>query len=747
MLSAAKHLLFLLKTNKSAYRGRALIFVLLLVTAGINAHRCVAQEATPKTPSKRAQQPAEHPAIIRALSEEVLLDLVARDKHGRAVRDLKPDEIEVFEDGVKQQITSFRLVEGEAAVPIAPRSAVPAAQREASLGQVNLVSLVFERLGEEGRIHAREGALAFLKSELRPNVYVAVFTNDKALYVLQQFTNDRQRLQRAVDMATKASANQMAAQSASIVRELETATGQAAQASAAAGAAAAGMSTSGRAGGGASLGAAMAEAQMAQMTVDMIQTAALLTRQQEGRSSLYSLLSLVREQRRLPGRKTIIYFSQGLNMTPALMDLLSTTVSEANRSNVSVYSVDARGLMISDVGDASRGSMLGAESGLRFDPDSGRTVGGEYTFEVAARANVQDTLADLSRSTGGFLVANTNEMEIAMRRIAEDIRSYYAVAYKPSAHEYDGRFHRITVKVLRPGITLQARSGYFAAPPVGGSPVFSYEVPMLAALKSVPLAQSFEYRAQAFHFEYTTDGLQCHLVVEVPISDFDFEPGTNKDVVHAHFSVMALVDGSDGNALLKFSQDYPFEGPSIRMDSLRKGTVVFARDFRLPAGRYTLETVVFDQQTQKSSVHRSVLMVPPSPHGVTLSTLSIIGRLDPVTPSDQGNADPLRFQSSEIIPNLGEPIHQGVSAGVPLYFVVYPSAQTAEKPQVELELSRGGRVIASAPVELPAPDSSGSIHYVGTIPVGKFQPGRYEIRALARQGAAAVEEYAFFTID
>jgi hypothetical protein len=140
-------------------------------------------------------------------------------------------------------------------------------------------------------------------------------------------------------------------------------------------------------------------------------------------------------------------------------------------------------------------------------------------------------------------------------------------------------------------------------------------------------------------------------------------------------------------------------------------------------------------------------MIPPQPQGLKLSSLAIIQRLNPVPPQDQDNHDPLRLSNAEIIPNFGEPIHQGPSAGVPLYFVVYPIPQGPEKPQVELEISRGGRVIARAPVQLPEPDSTGAIRYVGTLPVAKFEPGRYQIRALARQGTAAAEEYAFFSLQ
>jgi hypothetical protein len=64
-------------------------------------------------PMLAAQTPdASQRPVIHATSREVLLDLVARDKHHHAVADLRPEEVEVYEDGVRQKILVFRNVQG-----------------------------------------------------------------------------------------------------------------------------------------------------------------------------------------------------------------------------------------------------------------------------------------------------------------------------------------------------------------------------------------------------------------------------------------------------------------------------------------------------------------------------------------------------------------------------------------------------------------------------------------------------------
>ncbi|HMB26783.1 MAG TPA: VWA domain-containing protein, partial [Blastocatellia bacterium] len=231
----------------------------------------------PAKPSGQTQKPrnSDQGATVRIGSEEVLLDVVARDKKGRPVTDLKADEIEVYEDGVKQQINSFRkvektdLIEGAGASKNAAGNAVgnpagnPAGNAVDPLRQINLVTMVFERLNNEGRLLARDAAREFLKSELRRNVMVAVFALNQRLQVLQQFTNDGAKLSAAVDRATGAASSQFAEQSEAIQRELENLLRAQANLEAAQGA-------TQSAGAGAGIGQAVVDARLAEVTTNML---------------------------------------------------------------------------------------------------------------------------------------------------------------------------------------------------------------------------------------------------------------------------------------------------------------------------------------------------------------------------------------------------------------------------------------------------------------------------------------------
>src|SRR4029453_9155273 len=72
----------------------------------------------------------------------------------------------------------------------------------------------------------------------------------------------------------------------------------------------------------------------------------------------------------------------------------------------------------------------------------------------------QDSLKTLAEETGGFAAINANSLTPAFQRIVEGNSRYYVLGYYPPTHPRDGRFHKIEVKVKRPGLKVTARKGY-----------------------------------------------------------------------------------------------------------------------------------------------------------------------------------------------------------------------------------------------------------------------------------------------
>jgi VWFA-related protein len=118
---------------------------------------------------------------------------------------------------------------------------------------------------------------------------------------------------------------------------------------------------------------------------------------------------------------------------------LRTLSEDANRRNISFYTIDPQGI----VPDTAGGS--------------GRSSGRGDTTNVSSR---QDSLRFIADNTDGLLIANANQMDAQISRIIDDVSSYYLLTYSSSNTRLDGRFRAITVRVKRDGIKVRARRGY-----------------------------------------------------------------------------------------------------------------------------------------------------------------------------------------------------------------------------------------------------------------------------------------------
>jgi VWFA-related protein len=715
-----------------------------IVMALLLADGTIAQEPKPVPPG--TDQPT-----FRTGAEVVVLDVVVRDKKGRTVRDLRPEELQVYEDGVRQKIVSFKLEAagqepsteaeaGKAAEPPAPG----VASRTPDAGHFNLVTLVFDQLGAEARRIAREAGLDLLEQADRSDLVVSVFQVKESLRLIQQFTADRATLRAAVRAAT----GDLNTQYLNATESLEAAVKEADESRQRFESMAA-VAGANQAGTAAQLGR---EADMSRMVVDALRMTESLQREQQGNSSLYGILSLARQQRRLAGRKTILFFSEGLQVPPALEHVLQATISEANRANVSVYAVDARGLREERVMEATRETLLQAAraSQQQMMRRGGEAVSREEIFvadtaEKALRMDAQAALGDLAAGTGGVLVANTNDVRRGIQRAVGDLHGYYEVVYEPVKQEYDGRFRKIEVKVARPQVSVQARSGYFALPPGEGTATFPYELDLLRALRAVPAPADFETRTSVFRFGPEGSGVRHTAVLEVPLAGIAFEASERGDVDRAHFSMMTVLRDPSGAVIEKFSEDSPVFLPRPQREALKQGNAVFIRSFRVPPGRYTLETAVFDQVGRHQSVQRAAVNVATPVTRVHVSNVALVKRSEPVPPGALPSEDPFRLGKSRIVPWITEP-HLQPGQALSLFLVAYPKG-AAPRSDLLVELLRDGTLIAQTLLELPAPDEHGRIPYVATIPVDGLKPGRYQVRVLFNQGGATAQEHAYFTLD
>ncbi len=386
--------------------------------------------AAPQPPAT-GQQPAQvQPPIFRAGVNVVRVDVIVTDKQGDVVTNLTKDDFEVQEDGKPQTVDLFKLVNSDGnpapgAEPARPIRSLHDQEAEAARDDVRLFVIFLDdyhvRLSNSMRV--REPLVKFLQTQLGPLDMVAIMYPLMSVRDLT-FTRDPQTLLSAVRRFEGRKYNYSPRNPV--------------------------------------------EAQYAfypAQTVEMVRNQVTLT----ALKGLAVRLGSLRE-----GRKAVILVSEGFSslLPPSLRDPIAgmggappgtnnqlaedrtrflsdvdlqsdlrDVWDQANRHNTAFYALDPRGLATGEF-DINEGVTS------RLDGDILRST--------------QDTLMELANNTDGRAIINRNDLEKGLRQVVRDTSAYYLIGYNSTLSTPDGKFHKIEVKLKRPGLQLRSRKGYWA---------------------------------------------------------------------------------------------------------------------------------------------------------------------------------------------------------------------------------------------------------------------------------------------
>lgn len=683
-----------------------------------------------------AQEPATD-LTLRTTVQQVLLDFIVRDRGEKLVQNLRVEDVEVYENGVKQDVKSFRFVGGEAGRLEAKEAETGAEPGKSAqkLQELNLVCFVFGGLSPESRANAREAASYFLKNEMRRNTYAGIFALGSRLYALQQFTQDKEKIQAAINKAAGQQTSGFGQDSQQVAREAESLVSTLAASGTTPNASSNIRPVRSFSAGSA---AGPSDPALAALLLEILIRQQAIVQNTVGTSNLVAMLDMMSALGKLPGRKTIVYLSQGLLLNPNQLQILRDAISVANQNNVSVYGVDVNGLTVQSGGGLQRALGTNAQP-INSSNRAGEieTADGGSATDAAdiVRDNIQENLRDLSESTGGFLIANTNEFGRAMTRIVEDVNTHYEVTYTPTATTLDGHFRKIEIKLKRRGWKVQSRSGYYALPNVPGRPTLSYEKDLLSALEAPARPRDFPFAARAFRFR-SGPSTQLVTAFETAASNLRWDDAPNHQK-SAHLSVVALVRDQNEQVVEKLSRDLPV---LVRGDRAQDyGMFSISLNLTLAPGRYTVDWAAMDRNSGKTGTKRQLLVVP-NLGGLTMSQPFVARRADPATSESGGEAgDPLRFMDQRLTPSVTGQVKSG-AANVPVYFVLYPPVGAMLPGALQIEVLRDGKVVANARPPLPQPTADGALPFLAVIPAKSWEPGQYEIRITATQGELAAQE-------
>jgi VWFA-related protein len=708
----------------------------------------MAQDTQPQTPG----------TVIRTSVQEVVLDLVVRDSKGKIVKNLTQNEVEVFEDGVKQDIRSFRLIQGRDAIQQEKTQSATATVSKAAgnpLHAVNLVCIVFHNLDAYTKKYAIDAATEFIKNDMTEDTWVAIFNLDSRITVLHEFTRDKAALIEASNHAFTGTtinfvrvADAVLASAPNIATIETTVSGN----PAAGGTVSSTMQVTGgelnnRAIGDASTAVdPAANAQRGDLVGQRLAFSGI-----EGQRETDSVLAMITQFNTLPGRKSVLFMSPGM-ATTGDTDMFKMIVDKANKAGITVYAVDVNGLQQNSNGLAANGGVsyaagLSAQQGANSSSATAmreKMRESDYIHNAVRTSDTQASLRGLSEGTGGFLIGNTNDLRKPFQKMEEDVETHYEVIYHPSSTKYDGHLRTIDVKLARTDLSVSSRTGYFAMPYLGSEDELGLgDMLGLAALNVKKAPHAFDYKAAALEFRPEASRSVNAAVIELPTKGLTFTPDPATGRYRMHVSVLGLVKDSKGEVVDKFSQDTPYFVSQDKLAAAQNTTLSFTHPLNLPEGRYTMDTAVVDRESNRAAI-KKVGFGSQEKKGVGLSSVMLVKRVEPA--NDKPGTDPFEFQAEpgqtkRIVPELAT--NFAADAQPSVFFVVYPDPAISEKPTVQVAFLVGGKLIAKQQSDLPAPDSTGAIP---VLIQAATRPGDCELRITATQGNSATLRTVSYTI-
>ena len=697
--------------------------------------------ALPQQPPT-SQEPTDD-EVVRITTNLVQVDAVVTDKDGRQVTDLRPEEVEVLEDDRPQKVTNFSYISTGAGAPqpvasSSPAAAAPPPVRPKPEQVRRTIALVVDDLGMsfESTAFVRRALRNFVDTQMRSDDLVAIIRTSAGIGALQQFTSDRRQLYAAIERVR--------------------------------------WYPMGR--GGAAAFAPLEKDDLALHTGSVQESAAELARrsQEERREAeeessqfreeffavgtLGAVGFVVRSLGDLPGRKSVLLFSDGLRLfvknrtsvrndsggaggragikgesastvqNSRVLESLRRLTDEANRASVVIYTMDMRGLQTL--------TLQASDSTSDYSPaqlEQRLAERGQNFFDT------QSGLEYVARLTGGFAIRNSNDFNKGIRAVLDDQSGYYLIGYRPDESTFDaaggrGKFHKVTVKVLRPGLRVRSRSGFYGVADDEARRLRRASGDnFLAALTSPFSANEVNVRLTTLFGHDRQAGSVMYSMLHVQGRDLTFKEEADGWKV-ATIDVAAYTFGDYGNAIDSFSRTHTVRARDDAYQSILEDGLVYTLNVPVKKpGAYQLRVAVRDAATRRVGSASQFIEVPDvDGNRLTLSGLVVTG-LDPK------KADAQAEGSEPIEPQAGPSVRR-LRAGMTLrYTYTIYNAQldrATRQPQLQTQVRmfRDGRELYTGkPMIYEMGDQPDPKHLKagGRIQLGReAQPGEYILQVV-----------------
>ena len=583
--------------------------------------------------SPSQQQQSDY--VFRTGSELVLVNLTVRDKNGKFVQGLKPEDFTILEDNKPQKVVSFD-VENVDAVPAtdvaqakplvepAPppdNTSASSADPAKQFKDRRLIVLFFDLSAmEPDEIdHAVTSAEHYVDMQMAPADLVSIVSLGSSLLVNQDFTADHDLLKKQLEKFSSGS-GQGFEEGTTSTTEGTPDTGQ-------------------------------------PFTADDTEYTIFNTdRRLEALRSVAEKLSHVQQ------KKSLIYFSSGMDRTGIEnQSELRAAVNAAVRSNLAIYTMDMRGLQALVAGGEAQNASLRGVS----------VYSGQSTINALnSNFTTQETLVTLASDTGGRAFLDSNDFSKIFKGVQQDTSTYYLLGYHSTNLAKDGHYRRIVVKCSVPGVKIDYRRGYYAPADYQHSTKDDKERQLEEELASeMPATDLPLYLGVAF-FRLEGNKFFVPISLVVPGSQISFVRSSDRD--KATLDVIGMVLDSEHHPLNRIRDTVKLALSTSA--EVQKKNVQYDTGMSLLSGKYHLKFVVRENQTGRMGSFETDIAVPDlKTQPLKMSSIVLASQIQPVKKS--GNLNPLVRDGNEIIPNITHVF--SAAQHLFLYYEVYDPARPA----------------------------------------------------------------------
>ena len=695
-----------------------------------------AQNAQPQSQQQQAPpiNPRQAPALpptpvpqgkgtIRSTVDLVEIDVQVTDRNGKPIKGLKQEQFTVTEDGKLQQVSTFEYndiekietasARDEAPIKIPLGTVASTEQAKTLVHDHRMIVLFFDltSLQPEDLLRSTRAANKYLQEQMTAADLVGVVAFGNTLKVIANFTNDRALLQQAVDALVPGHEAALAA----LADAATAANGE----------------------------TAVTEDTGAAFTADDTEFNVFNTDRK-----LAAMEAVCEVLEGIPGKKSVIQFTSGITQTgEENRSQLIAATNSANRSNVSIYTVDSRGLLTATPGgDASAGASGGT---AMF---SGATV----ISQSQSRQDSRDTLATLAGDTGGRSFFDIGDFGKVFQSVQNDNSGYYLVGYYSTDTARDGRWRRMQVKIsqLPPGAHVRTREGYYAPKNFGVFTTEDRERQLEDAFRSDTPEVELPVAVETAQFRL--EGNQVFVPIAAKLAPSALQWAQKRGSHETSFDFAAEVRDAKTNRVAGALRDtITVKIDAEHFQDMQQRALLYQGGIILTPGEYKLKFLARENESGRIGTFEDKLTLPTQqPERLQLSTVLLSSQVEAAQKTAQVKtqafakdakmkSSPLEVGGERIIPSVTRMFTDQQTLYV--FFQAYlPQKADAASLRAGLVFFRNGQRLSDTPMVEPAEynEKTRTASFRISLPLGGLNPGRYTVEAIVVDAGTAYAAFA-----